>query len=157
MLKEWLRGIETYLPLVTAVGVVMGAGIALFFGTLNSLYVRRRDLPVVWVSIRRQVDDLPYVVTFGVEAQPKWQVVGIRARGRKARLTFAAESIGPNRWRATGSWRRRLAYRAPVSDGTVFVHPDVPDRFRVSFVVSMRGRPRIRRRVDEWFVLPARR
>ena len=115
-------------PMVTAVGVVAGAALTLFFGMWNLIHTRRRDLPVVSASVHRQPQGLPHKIDFTLETEPKWLVMGACVRGEhRSCLAVAAEPLRDTQyggivgWRATGPWQRRVTFDPPVLRGWVLL------------------------------------
>ena len=121
----------------------------------------RYELPVIIVRAIHHRGDDPSIcyrsITFDQAGEAaKWLVRAVRIRGqRKAWLVDVSdgEGIADNSGHAKGyrvqadSRRRRVRFDPPVEDGTVLVHPDAPTTLRLSFAISYRSRPRVRRRV----------
>ena len=135
---------------------VIGTAAAVATAVVAALIYRHiisYSLPVVSVKARRQADDLPHLITFELDQDStRWQVAGARARGAN-RLALDAEVVAQDisgqvtAWGATDDWRRRVRFDPPSDRGIVLVHPDTPERFSILFTVSLRARPRVRRRI----------
>ena len=140
---------------VTAVGVVAGALIALYFGTWNLVRSRRLDLPVVAVRhCYERAPDSSQALDFKMEAgADRWRVsaVGIRGEDRSPYLAragkaiFNPEIVMTTAYLPEGSWLPSLEYDPPIVSGTLVRHPHAPSDKQLLFTVVLRANPRVRR------------
>ena len=140
---------------VTAVGVVAGALIALYFGTWNLVRARRMDLPVVAVRpCYERAPDSSQALDFQLEAgADRWRVSAVGIRGddrspylaRAGKRIFNPEIAMTTAYEAADPWLPSLAYDPPVVSGTLVRHPHAPSDEQLLFTVVLRSNPRVRR------------
>ena len=153
-MNEFWNFVSTNLPITTAILSLIISIVALVVSIVTFLYKRNLDLPAISALVYRQANNLPPIIDFKVDMDPKWQVAGaclwkVKARLASANKPFIKDKIlgRTEGWDTTESWRRCLTFYPPVSKGYIILHPDTQGRFSVKFKVCLKAKPRVRRTV----------
>ncbi len=156
---------------VVTVFIVVLGGIAVFclkygvplFHFINTI---RYNLPVVDMEVLKcQSKVVPHVIHFKLDEEEsrKWLVASVwlgKPCRRRHYLADPPESfklalnpfLGRKEYTVVKgdedvNWRRKIEFKAPVKEGFVLVHPDVPEVVSICMKVCLASSPKARRKV----------